>query len=235
MGDVRLLLTIPVVLATESPCWAFTLVDWLKPECMRKYRIRNTPYPTNKTLYKGGLVYLRILAIIMTVTIVSFGGMYLLPKEYVPYRLGPFDQTLPSAFVELILITLLNDLFFFILHWSSHLPALYPMHAHHHVVLDTYALATHVLDPYEILLFMLPPALGPILFGSHVYMVWAYALLANATGTLGHSGYDHPCFRLLTIDGRDHCAHHHRPKTNFCTGFLFSLVDRIFGTYRKLD
>ena len=61
-------------------------------------------------------------------------------------------------------------------------------------------------------------------------------LLTNFNGIYGHSGYN---FKLLNffllIDPIDHDNHHKHPKTNFSTGFLFSIIDRLFNTHYKAN
>lgn len=233
MGRELLLYTIPIVLVTEVPCLIFTVFDILKLDCLRKYRIKNTDYPTNLELWTAFKTYCSVLATIMTLATVAFGSLYLFADDWmIPYRMGEFDQSICSFVLELVAVTLFNDLLYWLWHKIAHLPYFYAGHHKHHLLWNTFALGTHVLEIPEIVVFSIPAAIGPILFRSHIYLVWCYAALANLIGTIGHSGYYTPMFQILSIDTRDHFNHHKHPGRNFCTGFLWSFWDRILGTYK---
>ena len=62
--------------------------------------------------------------------------------------------------------------------------------------------------------------------------MWIYAIITNWSGAYIHSGYEFPIIsKLLLLNSRDHDIHHIRPNKNYSTGLMYSIIDRIFGTY----
>ena len=231
MSNNILLWTPLVVLVSEIPCWIFTVLDIMQINRLRCYRINQRPYPTREQLVVALGPYMRTLSIIVFVTALAFGLMAYtsIPS---PYELGDFNLNAIEIMVQLFIISLTNDLLFYFLHRIAHMPGFYWLHKGHHEYRDdSFALVNHVLHPTEILMFMLPAAFGPIVFHSHIYLVWSYAVLTNLIGTLGHSGYKFPISNMILLNPVDHDLHHRRPYKNFSTGFCYSIVDRIFGTY----
>jgi len=228
-----LLYTIVFLLLSEIPCIIFTMLDLLKLDCLVKYRIDQRPYPSNKEIYKASKQYIKIFSIILSLTIISFSIM-----DYIqisPYKIGQFNYSYIRIIIEYLLIGLINDTIYFIYHKIVHLPKFYWIHKDHHSYRrNSFALVSHYLLELEICIFIIPAIIGPILLNSHIYMVWLYMLLTNFNGIYGHSGYNFKLLNILfLINPIDHDNHHKYPKENFSTGFLFSIVDRIFNTYHS--
>ena len=222
-----------VVLVSEIPCWIFTILDYLQMDCLRAYRMSQRSYPTRDQLRTALCSYIQTLGIILTVTASTF-GLIVYTSIPSPYDVAEYNMSVTALLAELFVISLANDVLFYFLHRVAHTPRFYSFHKDHHLYRDdSFALVNHVLHPLEILVFMLPPAVAPIVINSHVYVVWIYAILTNLIGTIGHSGYEHQICDLILLNPRDHDMHHRKPYKNFSTGFCYSLVDRLCGTYTR--
>ena len=230
-----LIYTIPILVISEIPCLIFTILDIIKLDCLVKYRIDNRKYPSNKEIYCAFKQSIKIFLIIFFITCISFITMDYI--NWSPYNTGKFNYSYYRCIIEFFLICIINDFFFYLFHRIVHFPKFYWIHKDHHLYRrNSFSLVNHYLHEIEICIFIIPPIIAPILFNSHIYIVWIYMLLTNFNGIYGHSGYN---FKLLNffllIDPIDHDNHHKHPKTNFSTGFLFSIIDRLFNTHYKAN
>ena len=228
-----LLYTIPILLLSEIPCFLFKILDLLKLDFLIKYRIDNRIYPTKSEILIALNQYIKIFSIIFSITTISFIMMNYL--EISPYKINKFNYSNIRLFIEFFAVCFINDIFYYIFHRIVHLPKFYWIHKDHHSYRkNSFALVNHYLLSSEVCIFIIPAIIGPILLQSHIYIVWMYMIWTNFIGTYGHSGYD---FKLLNIfvNPRDHDNHHKYPKTNFSTGFCYSIVDRLFNSYNKIE
>lgn len=226
-----LLYTIPILLISEIPCILFTILDLLQLQNLIKYRIDYRPYPTKKEIYFAFKQYIKIFFIIFNITTISFYIMDYI--QFSPYKINKFNYSYIRLFTEFFIVCFINDIFYYIFHRIVHFPQFYWIHKDHHSYRkNSFALVNHYLLSSEICIFIIPATIGPILLQSHIYIVWMYMIWTNFTGTYGHSGYN---FKLLNIfiNPTDHDNHHKYPKTNFSTGFFYSIVDRLFNTYNN--
>lgn len=228
-----LIYTIPILLISEIPCLLFTILDIIKFDCLVKYRIDNRKYPSNKEIYKAFKQSIKIFLIIFFLTCISFITMDYI--KWSPYNIDQFNYSYSRIILEYFFICIINDFFFYIFHRIVHLPKFYWIHKDHHLYRrNSFSLVNHYLQEIEICIFIIPPIIAPILFNSHIYIVWIYMLLTNFNGIYGHSGYNFKILNFfLLVDPIDHDNHHKHPKTNFSTGFLFSIIDRLFNTHYK--
>ena len=76
---------------------------------------------------------------------------------------------------------------------------------------------------------------GPIILGSHLYVIYAWIIIRNLEAADGHAGYDFPWNPLRFLPLYDgpvyHDFHHSRFKGNYAGALHY--VDRYFGTYIK--
>ncbi len=74
---------------------------------------------------------------------------------------------------------------------------------------------------------------GPVLLGAHVFTHWVWLLYRVVDSYYQHSGYAVPYDprHLIQSQPQQHDSHHHFRNSNY--GFNFSLMDRLFGTYRN--
>jgi len=127
----------------------------------------------------------------------------------------------------------------YLLHVLMHkVPLFWRMHRVHHfdTQLDvSTSLRSHPLEFAATLLTMVPIA---ILFGLNPWALAAYEAVESLTNALAHANLrlpqwlDRPLRRLLVTPNM-HCLHHssYQPETDSNYGQVFSLWDRLFGTY----
>ena len=233
--------TIFIVLISELPIIIFTLLDYYKFNCLKTYRIayQNNPvrqYPTTTEIIQALQLFIPIVFIFL-LPMTYFGMSFFEYINWNPYQMSIELPSYSSGFIQYLTISILSEFLFYGLHRLVHLPKLYWIHKHHHCYkYNSFSIVNHYLHPIEIILFIIPPALPPILCQSHLMIVWVYAIITNWVGAYIHSGYEFPLLEtILCIKSRDHDIHHIRPKKNFSTGLFYSLVDRLFGTYLHLS
>lgn len=224
--------TIYVLLLSEVPCLLFTILDLLKLDCLMPYRMDKRPYPTTQEIWVAYKQYAKIFSILFSITFISFSTMDYI--KWSPYQTDKFQYDYDRVLMEYLLIGIINDSIYYLFHRIVHLSQFYYIHKDHHSYRkNCFSLVNHYLLELEICIFIIPAIIAPILFNSHIYLVWGYMLLTNFNGIYGHSGYNFPVLNyLFLINPTDHDNHHKYPKTNFSTGFLFSIVDRVFNTYK---
>ena len=227
--------TIIVLLFSEWSIIFFTFLDICKFDSLKKYRITYNnnirPYPTKSEINYALNQYYIILSILLSIT--YFGMLFLEYIKWIPYDMS---DKLPSFYMgtlHYIGISLFSELLFYMFHRTVHHPKLYWLHSHHHnYKYNSFSIVNHFLHPLEIIIFIIPPALPPIIFGTHLMIVWIYVLVTNTLGIYNHSGYNFPLLNnILLFNSRDHDTHHVKPKKNFSTGLFNSFIDRLFGTY----
>jgi sterol desaturase/sphingolipid hydroxylase (fatty acid hydroxylase superfamily) len=113
-------------------------------------------------------------------------------------------------------------------------PLLWRMHRVHHLDVST-GLRSHPLEFAGLLLTMVPLA---ILFGLDPWALAAYEIVESIANLLIHANLRLPepldrALRWLLVTPNMHCLHHssHRPETDSNYSQVFSLWDRLFGTY----
>lgn len=234
-------LTFYVLLISELPIIFFTLLDILQLSCLKKYRIKykdypNRVYPTIDELYEAGIEFSKILFLYL-IPVTLIGLKFIDIIKWRPYTISRKLPTLGSFTLQYIFCSVCGDLLFYLFHRVVHHPKIYFIHRHHHVYkYNSFSLVNHVLHPIEVIMFIIPPALPPILIKSHISVMWTYAIITNWIGIYIHSGYQFSLLeKIIMVKSKDHDIHHVKPKKNFSTGLFYSLTDRVFGTYSNLE
>lgn len=232
--------TIPALFLSEALVPLFTLCDVFKLDYLKRFRIQHgnkeRPYPDDQEIIRAGYDFLVIFFFgLLPITLIGLTVMTCFPEHLILYDLNRVPPSGMKHLADLLMCTLMGDFLFYWLHYAFHHPLLYPYHRHHHRYRrDSFALVNHVLHPSEAILFVLPPAIPPMVLGCHISTMWLYAIVTNWIGTYIHSGYDIPGLAyLIAVCPQDHDMHHVSPKNNFSTSAFFSLIDRVFGTYRE--
>jgi sterol desaturase/sphingolipid hydroxylase (fatty acid hydroxylase superfamily) len=171
------------------------------------------------------------------VSILIFGVGLLLPWAMVVHGWADVHSTNPPLRVLLELLALLiwNDIHFYAVHRTLHHPQLLRhVHAEHHQSVVTTPWSTYAFHPVEALLLgsvLLPPML-----------VWSFTPLALALLpilSLTYNVIGHGNVRALPrrwqwlSNAHDHHLHHACHRGNY--GFLFTFMDRLFGTQLPHD
>ena len=233
-------MTLGVLCISEIPLYFFSVLDYLKLKSIEKYRLKYSKvekkrprlYPTNEELWRAFKVHCQNFFGVYCLTFVIGVGAGCKLEIY-PYKL---TRELPDYwFVEFIVISFVSDSLFYWLHRLVHHPRLYPsMHKMHHEWIYSISLAHHYMSMEEALLFMIPPVLPPMLFGTHIAVMWLYMFWVQLNAILGHSAYMVPVLNKLKwlpfLQPAYHDLHHLRFNVNY--GATYPLTDMIYGTYR---
>jgi sterol desaturase/sphingolipid hydroxylase (fatty acid hydroxylase superfamily) len=171
------------------------------------------------------------------VSILIFGVGLLLPWAMVVQGWAAVHPSSPPLRVVLELLALLawNDIHFYVIHRTLHHPMLLrAVHAAHHQSVVTTPWSTYAFHPVEALLLgsvLLPPML-----------VWSFTPVALALlpilsltyNVVGHSNFSALPRRWRWLsNAHDHHLHHACHRGNY--GFLFTFMDRAFGTQLEHD
>ncbi|KAI8798362.1 fatty acid hydroxylase domain-containing protein 2 [Biomphalaria glabrata] len=137
-------------------------------------------------------------------------------------------EELPSVnrvLLELAVFAVVEEIGFYYSHRLLHHPRLYKyIHKKHHEWTAPVGIVSIYAHPVEhVFANLVPPGLGPILMGSHLFTAWLFWAIAIVSTTIDHSGYRLPVF--LSPDFHD--FHHLKFNTNY--GVL-GILDRLHGT-----
>jgi sterol desaturase/sphingolipid hydroxylase (fatty acid hydroxylase superfamily) len=159
------------------------------------------------------------------------------------HRFGLLNQVAVPAATAFALALLLRSLVAYVAHWASHsLPLLWRLHRVHHTdtAVDLSTGFRH--HPLELLAIAPFYAAATALLGLPVAAVAAYEAASVALTLWTHVNLRLPhwverALRLLIVTPGMHHIHHSalRAETDSNYGELFSLWDRLFGTYRRHD
>jgi len=198
------LLTIVMLVVSDMPLYFFTLLDLLKLKSLYKYRLH---YANEVSAHLGSRVYPPWEVVKETAKNAEFNFIfayvipgYLAIKAANKLKIFIYDTerevSIKRIVKETIAISLLADVFFYLVHRVVHLPQYYQLfHKKHHEFKYSLALAHHYMEYHEALLFALPQALPPMLllpfFGRmHIVSMWAGMFFTQFGAILGHAGWN---------------------------------------------
>jgi sterol desaturase/sphingolipid hydroxylase (fatty acid hydroxylase superfamily) len=151
--------------------------------------------------------------------------------------------SLPPWLFAIIGLLLLDFIGAYLVHYVEHkIPFLWRFHLIHHTdaTIDTTSANRH--HPGESVLRFVFTALGVLIVGSPMWLVFLYQTLSVVATQFNHANIVLPS-KLDTLLGYFivspdmHKVHHHymMPYTDSNYGNIFSVWDRLFGTYKTLD
>ena len=159
-----------------------------------------------------------------------FGLLHLLPK--LPLWL--------YAFTGLLLLDLIGA---YLAHWSEHkIKLLWRFHLIHHTDtwIDTTSANRH--HPGESVIRFVFTTLGVLIIGAPMWLVFMYQSLSVVFSQFNHANIGLPekldkILSFVFVSPDMHKVHHHYmlPYTDSNYGNIFSVWDRIFGTFSRLD
>ncbi|KAH9499550.1 Fatty acid hydroxylase domain-containing protein 2 [Bulinus truncatus] len=227
--DEILLYIVGSFMLTTAVFWLanilFLLLDLAgRPKCLLTYKIqpeKNRPLSTAdlKRAIKVAMFNQIVVGIPVLATIVALmrwrGSGW--SVEELP--------TLSRVLLELVVFALVEEFGFYYSHRLLHHPRLYKyIHKKHHEWTAPIGIVSIYAHPVEhVFANLVPPGLGPILMGSHLFTAWLFWGIAIVSTTVDHSGYRLPLF--MSPDFHDY--HHLKFNTNY--GVL-GILDRLHGT-----
>jgi sterol desaturase/sphingolipid hydroxylase (fatty acid hydroxylase superfamily) len=153
---------------------------------------------------------------------------------------------LPEMPLWLYMITglmLLDLIGAYLVHWAQHkVKWMWRFHLIHHTDphVDTTTANRH--HPIESVFRFAFTTLGAVLTGAPMYLIMLYQTLSAALSQFNHANIRFPPWLekltgWLIVTPRMHRVHHHYvlPYTDSNYGNIFSIWDRVFGTYTALD
>ena len=183
-----------------------------------------------------------------TTIVVNFGLAFLLllASEWSTSReLGVLFLTpgLPLLVQTLIGLLLLDLISAWLPHWVQHkTPLLWKLHLIHHsdTHVDTTTANRH--HPGESVVRFAFTAFAVVVIGTPLWMVFLYQALSVVLSQFNHANLSLPvaldrAMSWVIVSPDMHKVHHHYvlPYTDSNYGNIFSVWDRLFGTFRTLD
>ncbi|MCC6907921.1 MAG: sterol desaturase family protein [Phycisphaerales bacterium] len=138
---------------------------------------------------------------------------------------------------------LLLDFWHYLLHILWHkTPLLWRFHAVHHHDAEVDSTTAFRFHTGEIIMSMFGLALAVPILGVSVLHILVFKILLLTTSVFHHANVNIPApldraLRMIIVTPRMHWVHHSRwaPETDSNYSAIFSLWDRVFGTYRVRD
>jgi sterol desaturase/sphingolipid hydroxylase (fatty acid hydroxylase superfamily) len=183
-----------------------------------------------------------------TTVLVNFlmAGVLLFTSDWVLAHQFGILQWLPTMplWLEMIAGLLLLDLIgAYMVHWAQHkVKWMWRFHLIHHTDPNVDTTSANRHHPGESVFRFLFTTLGVLLTGAPVYLIFMYQSMSAALSQFNHSNVRFPNWLekgigWLIVTPSMHRVHHHYvlPYTDTNYGNIFSIWDRIFGTYAAMD
>lgn len=160
----------------------------------------------------------------------EFGLLFVLPP-------------MPLVVSTLVALLVLDLISAWLAHWvSHHTPPLWKLHLVHHsdTHVDTTTANRH--HPGESVVRFAFTALAVVIVGAPLWMVFLYQAMSVVLSQFNHANITIPAaldraLSWVIVSPNMHKVHHHfvLPHTDSNYGNIFSIWDRVFGTFRTID
>lgn len=145
-----------------------------------------------------------------------------------------------SMLVGLLLLDLVGAYF---VHWAEHrVRWMWRFHLVHHTDPNVDTTTANRHHPGESVFRFVFTTLGAVLVGAPWWTIMAYQSLSVVLSQFNHSNINFPqwlddALSWVIVTPRMHRVHHHfvLPQTDTNFGNIFSIWDRLFGTFTKMD
>ncbi|MBU0537483.1 MAG: sterol desaturase family protein [Gammaproteobacteria bacterium] len=205
----------------------WTLVAWLDPVSLRKYKIQQKPFELKK-FFLPSLGRIVVNNLILSALLVLAWPLLKLT--------GVHNGELPIWYVivvQLVFFVLLDDFLYYLMHRYMHENKWLLKHIHsvHHRIRNTCGINGNYMHWVEYSLTATLTLVGPMLIGAHIYVIYLWVIMRQIEGADGHIGYDipwNPVHLLPVYEGPVyHDFHHAKFKGNYA-GFL-PYLDKYLG------
>jgi sterol desaturase/sphingolipid hydroxylase (fatty acid hydroxylase superfamily) len=154
-------------------------------------------------------------------------------------RVSPFSS-LVSCLSSLLLLDLISA---YLIHWIEHkIKWMWRFHMIHHsdTYVDTTTANRH--HPGESVFRAIFTLLAVYVIGAPIWLVMMYQSISVVLSQFNHANISLPekvdkAISWIIVSPNMHKIHHHymQPETDSNYGNIFSIWDRLFGTYREMD
>jgi sterol desaturase/sphingolipid hydroxylase (fatty acid hydroxylase superfamily) len=193
---------------------------------------------------KAGRWYVNLGMFALGVVLVRFsvGALAITAAAYAEAAgFGVFNQVAAPFALEAIVAILILDLALYGQHVATHkAPALWRLHQVHHADVEMDITTGLRFHPIEIVLSLLWKGAVVLALGADPWIVLAYEVLLNGFALFTHAnirlvGPAERAVRLIFATPEMHRVHHSADpaETDSNYGNIFSIWDRLFGTYRR--
>ena len=150
---------------------------------------------------------------------------------------------LPLILFTILGVMLLDLLGAWLAHWTEHhVKWMWQFHLIHHTDMDLDASSANRHHPGESVIRFMFTLLAVMIVGAPVWMVLLYQALSVTLSQFNHSNIKMPkwldaAISWLVVTPDMHRVHHHyrQPYSDSNYGNIFSIWDKIFRTYQKVD
>ncbi len=150
---------------------------------------------------------------------------------------------LPSIWMFILGLLLLDLIGAYLIHFVEHkMKVLWKFHMIHHADTQVDTTTANRHHPGESVFRAIFTLLGVVVCGAPMWLVMAYQSISALLSQFNHANIRLPnwldsSISLLFVSPNMHKVHHHyiRPQTDSNYGNIFSLWDRIFGTFQTMD
>ena len=148
---------------------------------------------------------------------------------------SPDFPDLPTILFSFLMFALCSEFYFYHAHYVLHIPAIYPyIHKLHHAYTAPIALECLYFHPIESVIQLGTVALGPVLLGSHVVLLYAWIVIALFLVVLHHCGHEVPFDELPRLGSMTH-QHDFHHKAFTCNFGVIGFFDWLYGTRGSYD
>lgn len=183
-----------------------------------------------------------------TTVLVNFLMAFILLKsaewvEATSFGLLQWMPEMPLLWYTIIGLLLLDLIGAYFVHWAEHkVKWMWRFHLVHHTDTNVDTTTANRHHPGESVFRFVFTTAGVVVCGAPIYLIFLYQSLSAALSQFNHANIRFPgrlddALSWVLVTPRMHRVHHHYvlPYTDSNYGNIFSIWDRLFGTFAKMD
>lgn len=183
-----------------------------------------------------------------TTVLVNFLMAFILLKsaewvEATSFGLLQWMPEMPLLWYTIIGLLLLDLIGAYFVHWAEHkVKWMWRFHLVHHTDTNVDTTTANRHHPGESVFRFVFTTAGVVVCGAPIYLIFLYQSLSAALSQFNHANIRFPgrlddALSWVLVTPRMHRVHHHYvlPYTDSNYGNIFSIWDRLFGTFTKMD
>jgi sterol desaturase/sphingolipid hydroxylase (fatty acid hydroxylase superfamily) len=151
--------------------------------------------------------------------------------------------TMPKWVYMIVGLLLLDLIGAYFIHWTEHkVKWMWRFHLVHHTDTNVDTTSANRHHPGESVFRFIFTTMGAVLAGADMWVIMLYQSMSAALSQFNHSNIQFPAkldhfLSYFLVTPSMHRVHHHYvlPQTDSNFGNIFSIWDRMFGTYMRMD